>query len=258
MEPFQPPVEAVFLDVGGVFHLPRHEPVLGAFRRLGMAVDAALLDQAHYAGVAALSRWPEGDSLEREVRIWRTFLEAYARELEVPPERLEEAMDELEAAFATPGMWSRHVPGSLDALRDLAATGVALAIVSNSDGTLEARLAAEGVCQVGPGAGVPVAVVVDSGAVGVAKPDPAIFRFALEATGVDPGRVVHVGDTVGADVDGARAAGIQPLHLDPYGFCTDDSHSHLADFAALAPLVAAQGRRPGPGEHGSSTPPPLG
>ncbi len=244
-----PPVEAVFLDVGGVFHLPVHQPVLDAFRRLGIDVDPDLLDRAHYAGVAALAPWPGGEGDERELRIWTSFFSAYALELGVAPERLGEAMDALDAAFATPGIWSRHVAGSLDDLRDLAATGVALAIVSNSDGTLEARLAAEGVCQVGPGAGVPVAVVVDSGAVGVAKPDPAIFTFALEATGVDPARAVHVGDSVGADVDGARAAGVQPLHLDPYGFCTDESHPHLADLATLAPLFR---------DAALPIPPPLG
>jgi putative hydrolase of the HAD superfamily len=240
MEPFQAPVEAVFLDVGGVFHLPNHQLVLEAFRRAGVEVDPDLLDRAHYAGTAALANWPVGRAAQKEEGIWTAFHKAYARDVGVPPELLEAAVAELDAAFTGPGIWSRHVPGSLDALRHLADTGVALAIVSNSDGTLEARLAAEGVCQVGPGAGVPVAVVVDSGAVGVAKPDPAIFRFALEATGADPGRALHVGDTVGADVDGARAAGVQPLHYDPYGLCTDDSHPHLDDLAALGPLVARQ------------------
>jgi putative hydrolase of the HAD superfamily len=239
MEPFQPPVEAVFLDVGGVLHLPDHRRILEAFRRVGVEVDPDLLDRAHYAGVAALSRWPAGEGSEKEIRIWTAYQVAYARELGVPPERLVQAVDELDAAFAARGIWSRHAPGSLDALRRLGETGVALAIVSNSDGSLEARLADEGMCQVGPGAGVPMAVVVDSGAAGVAKPDPAIFRIALEATGVDPARAVHVGDTVGADVDGARAAGVQPLHLDPYGFCTDDSHPHLDNLATLAPLLAA-------------------
>jgi putative hydrolase of the HAD superfamily len=253
MELFQPPVEAVFLDVGGVFHLPDHRLVLDALRRAGVEADPGRLDRAHYAGTAALARWPRGgEATDREDRIWTAFEEAYALEVGVPPERLEAALAELDAAFSAPGMWSRHVPGSLDALRELGATGVALAIVSNSDGTLEARLAAEGVCQVGPGAGVPVAAVVDSAAVGVAKPDPAIFRFALEATGVDPARAVHVGDTVGADVDGARAAGVQPLHFDPYGFCTDDSHPHLDDLAALAPLVRQSVLPAAP------TPPPLG
>src|SRR5438105_4185147 len=93
-----------------------------------------------------------------------------------------------------------HRPGAAP-LRS-AGTGVALAIVSNSDGTLEERLCREGICQVGPGAGVPMAIVIDSDAVGVAKPDPAIFHLAMEATGIAPDRALHVGDTVGADVEG--------------------------------------------------------
>src|SRR2546428_6245011 len=235
MEPAIFDVDAVFLDVGGVFHLPDHRLVINALHRAGFEVDPARLDRAHYAGAAELVRWPQGAEA-----IWRAYEEAYVREVGVPPEHLEDAVAELDVAFTAPTMWSRHAPGSIAALRALADTGVALAIVSNSDGTLEGRLAAEGVCQVGPGPGVPVAAVVDSGVVGAAKPDPAIFRFALEATGVEPDRAVHVGGTVGADVDGALAAGGHPLHLDPYGFCGDTSPLHPDDPPPPPRLYAAR------------------
>jgi len=234
MRAFGVEVEAVFLDVGGVFHLPDHRIVGEALRRAGVRapLDATVLDRAHYAGVTALVDWPDGDD-----GIWTAYEEAYAREVGAPPECVPDAVAELDVAFRVEGIWSRLVPGSLDGLRALHRTGVALAIVSNSDGTLEGRLAREGICQAGPGRGVPMAVVIDSAAVGVAKPDPAIFRIALEATGVAPDRALHIGDTVGADVDGALAAGVQPVHLDPYGFCSDDSHPHVPDLAAVAVLL---------------------
>jgi putative hydrolase of the HAD superfamily len=231
-------VDAVFLDVGGVFHLPDHHRILDALRRAGVEVDPATLDRAHYAGVAALVDWPDD-----EHGIWRAYEEAYAAEAGVPAARLADAVAELDAAFSAKGMWSRVVPEAVDALRALAETGLALAIVSNSDGTLERRLAAEGICQVGPGPGVPMAVVIDSGAVGVAKPDPAIFRIALEATGVAPGAALHVGDAVGADVVGALAAGVRPVHLDPHGFCADTSHPHLRALAELGPRLEQAARR---------------
>jgi putative hydrolase of the HAD superfamily len=226
-------IRVVMLDVGGVFHLPNHDRVLEALGRAGVEADPDRFDRAHYVGVAALERWPGS-----EEGIWRAYEEAYAIEVGVSSDRLERAITELDAAFLGPGMWSRVVPGSVDALRRLADTGLSLAIVSNADGTLEERLSNEGICQVGPGRGVPVAVVLDSAAVGVAKPDPGIFHLALAALGVDPGAAVHVGDTVGADVDGALAAGVRPLHLDPYGLCDDDSHLHLAALADLAPRLA--------------------
>jgi putative hydrolase of the HAD superfamily len=58
---------------------------------------------------------------------------------------------------------------------------------------------------------------------------------------VAPERVVHIGDAVGADVAGALAAGVRPLHLDPYGFCNDDSHPHVRDIATVAAALSPPG-----------------
>ena len=225
----------MFLDVGGVLHLPDPGIMGEALRRAGVtgALDDEVLDRAHYAGIAALVDWPA-----TERGIWTAYQEAYAREVGAAPECIPNAVAELDVAFRADGIWSRLVPGSMDGLRRLHDVsekfGVQLAIVSNSDGTLEGRLRNEGICQVGAGRGVPMTIVIDSAAVGVAKPDPAIFTIALDACGVAPERAIHIGDTVGADVDGARAAGVRPLHLDPYGFCHDDSHPHIASLQAVA------------------------
>lgn len=50
--------------------------------------------------------------------------------------------------------------------------------------------------------------VVISGEVGVEKPDPSIFRLALERLGVEAPRSAHVGDNLEADVRGALQAGL--------------------------------------------------
>jgi putative hydrolase of the HAD superfamily len=52
--------------------------------------------------------------------------------------------------------------------------------------------------------------IVVSGEVGIKKPEPEIFRIALDRTGLRSDDVVYVGDTQ-EDVDGAKAAGIRPI-----------------------------------------------
>lgn len=225
-------VDAVLLDVGGVFYLPDPERIAAAARRHEIDLDPGRLVLAHYAASAALRGGLDGDDA-----IWEAYLRAYADSLGLPAGARDEAAAVIETEFATAAIWRYVVPGSVDALRALSATGVPLAIVSNNDGTAAVRLREDGICQVGPGPGVVVRAVIDSGEVGVAKPDPAIFRIALDALGVDPARTIHVGDTPAADVDGARAAGVRPVLVDPFDLCGDVGCARVRTLADVVPLV---------------------
>jgi HAD superfamily hydrolase (TIGR01509 family) len=89
------------------------------------------------------------------------------------------------------------LPGAVEAVGRLRAHGLALAVVSNWDETLPERLDVFG-----------VGTIVSSAEVGVPKPDPAIFRLALERLGVRPERALHIGDSA-ADEQGAHAAGLR-------------------------------------------------
>ena len=57
-------------------------------------------------------------------------------------------------------------------------------------------------------------VVVVSGAVNKRKPSPEIFERALEKLGVNAEDTVFVGDTVDADVIGAKAAGMKSVFIE--------------------------------------------
>jgi 2-haloalkanoic acid dehalogenase type II len=56
---------------------------------------------------------------------------------------------------------------------------------------------------------LPVEFVVVSEDVGAYKPDPRVFRAALERLGLEPHEVLHVGDSEVDDVKGAKAAGLR-------------------------------------------------
>lgn len=117
---------------------------------------------------------------------------------------LEHARAELDPAEFAPAFLSSIVfsplAGAAEALGRLRRAGLALACVSNWDISLhshleEARLDGS------------FAEIVSSAEAGAAKPDPKVFRLALERLGVTPERAVHVGDG-DTDREGAAAAGI--------------------------------------------------
>ncbi len=106
-------------------------------------------------------------------------------------------------------LWSLVPEGLPDALHELRRRGVKVAIVSNSEGMLDPLFAALGL-------GACFDVVVDSGKVGVEKPDPRIFQIALDAAGVRADRTLHLGDIFATDILGARSSGIRCGLIDPY------------------------------------------
>lgn len=55
--------------------------------------------------------------------------------------------------------------------------------------------------------------VISAHEIGVAKPDPRVFRAACELAGVAPAQTLHIGDDLMLDVEGAVAAGLQAVWL---------------------------------------------
>ena len=58
--------------------------------------------------------------------------------------------------------------------------------------------------------------VVLSFEVGLMKPQSEIYQLVCERLGLEPHQVLFVGDTVEADVDGPRKAGLFAMHIDAF------------------------------------------
>jgi putative hydrolase of the HAD superfamily len=83
-----------------------------------------------------------------------------------------------------------------------------LGIVSNFYGNLEAVCESAGLCPF-------FKVMVDSHCVGAEKPDPAIFRVALEGLRATPEETVCIGDSLRRDREGARRMGMRFIWVAP-------------------------------------------
>lgn len=179
----------------------------------GLAADAAAIDRAFpqvYCQAPPLA-FPglAGEALrEAEIAWWGARIEAVLQgALPDPEQQLAEGLpDGLAQAlfehFADPDLWRVYpeVPACLERWRE---RGLRLAVVSNFDSRLPGLLEGLGVAQ-------HLSAVVVSSAAGAAKPDPAPYRLALEALGLPPEAVWHVGDSPEDDA-GAQAAGIRCL-----------------------------------------------
>lgn len=197
--------EAAFWDVGGVIlDLPSVRRARRAFvadlaGRYDRDVEAALAEYRETLGAhfAAREGTEYGSASEGYARAVAAVAGEPVPEAEWRPLMLAASERELDPVAGAPG-----------AVERLADAGVALAVVSDID-TWEAERILDWF-----GVEDCFDAVVTSEAVGRRKPDPAMFRAAIDATGCDPARTVMVGDRYEHDMEGGTRAGLTTIAVD--------------------------------------------
>ena len=200
----------VFFDLGGTLVDERDFPSwIDLGRELGIEISEDHL--AH----AFLEVNAETDTAEPPPALewWRRVLER-ASGAPVAPELVEMYLERWYARPRTLPIFS-DTRRCLVQLRD---EGRALGVISNSRSEERVR-------EILNAAGIETffGVVVSSGAEGVAKPDPEIFRRAAERARVPLARAFYVGDLAYRDARAAARAGMASvwLHRDGWGFGDD-------------------------------------
>ena len=234
-------MRTVFLDAG--LTLLRARPSLGGVyaactERQGVRVDPAQFEAAAEAAFHAMGEeHREGgdpglrtsDDLERASwrRHARRVMDGVPALAGLP---FDPWFDSLYRDFGSAACWEPF-PDVVPALGALRAAGARLAVVSNWDSRLRDILKENGLARW-------FDAVVISAEVGWRKPHPAIFLRALEETGAAPGEVLHCGDSVGDDLEGARAAGIRAVLLARDGRAAPPGIEAVPDLRALVERVA--------------------
>lgn len=195
----------------------------------GVRVDAATLDGAQ---PPAWRRYEQVVKDGGHEAPWQIFMRTLLEGAGVDEAVAAELAAWLWGEQPTKNLWRRPIAGMFELAAELTARGVPVGILSNSEGKL-----AELVDEIGWRA--PFRVVVDSGRLGVAKPERAIFEHAARALGVTPAEVVHIGDSRTADIDGARAAGMRAIWFGPAARERPDDGDDVAIAADAAAVRAA-------------------
>ena len=210
-----PPLRAVFLDIGDTVMRPNPswEAVYAiAFREFGIEVEMedlyAALRKAYHHGGWGLDDMgfdpTEESSFQRTVAIDAAAIAELG--LEPMPEAFYRRLSEL---FMVTSHW--HVfPDAYPTLSALRERGLILGAVSNWVWNLPELLHALDLVR-------HFDFIAASSRIGFEKPHPRIFEWALEQAKADAAEAIHVGDHLGADIEGARGVGIGGVLIDRFG-----------------------------------------
>jgi putative hydrolase of the HAD superfamily len=200
------PTTTILFDAGGTLVFPSFRRIADELAAHGVVADPAALAAADARVRFEIDR-PDVIAATTDRGRFRRYLDSLVGEigLERLPDSVFESLDDYHRVH---NLWEdvpADVPAALDRLRGRVRMGV----LSNSNGTVRAKLERIGLAH-------HFELIVDSHEEGIEKPDPRIFALALERMGVRASEAAYVGDLYHVDVVGAAAAGLAPFLLDPF------------------------------------------
>jgi putative hydrolase of the HAD superfamily len=222
---------AVFFDAGETLVYPHPsfpELLAQVLGREGYAVDPAdIREKVHVVSSVFADAAKRGElwstSRERSQRFWGRVYSTLLGELGLPfGDGLKQAVYDTFTDLAN----YRLFPDVLSTLERLQTARLTLGVVSNFEEWLERLLESLRVTEF-------FDVRVISGVEGMEKPDPRIFRLALERTGMPPEESVYVGDSPSFDVEPARAVGMFAVLLDRRGRYLDHAGVRITSLEEL-------------------------
>lgn len=172
---------------------------------------------------------PHAPSLSQEAsrKFWTFTYRRFLSELGVEDEQMTVKLYERFSSFESYRLYD-DVKTTLDALEG---AGYRIGLISNFDSWLEEMLLEMEVGHIFDPS-------VISGQVGVEKPNPRIYRIAVERAGVAPGDCVHIGDSPRMDIEPAAEVGIIPVMLDRADRYPESRYARIRSLDELLPLLS--------------------
>jgi putative hydrolase of the HAD superfamily len=196
---------AVFFDVDFTLIYPgptfRGEGYRAFCARYGIEVDQSLFERS----VASAARLLDGPDDAYDAEVFVAYTRHIIEQMGGRGDRVDACAREIYDEWAACHHFELYeeVPG---VLRELAAAGLRIGLISNSHRCLTAfqsHFDLQGL----------VTAAISGPEHGFMKPNPSIFRAALQLVNVDAGEAVMVGDSVSQDVEGAVRAGMRGVLL---------------------------------------------
>jgi putative hydrolase of the HAD superfamily len=206
-------IKAVFFDLYQTlvhYHPTQAELEAQALESLGFKTSAAALDRPILTANENLYKEMAVRPLSKRSReeiaaLYTEYQRTVLKEVGIKAE--EKVVLKLLAMMQQAHMDLVVYDDALPLLTDLKQRGLVTGLISNIEKNMNEMIEKLGIAS-------KLDIVVTSLDAGAAKPDPAIFRYALKKGNVQPGESIYVGDQYQVDMAGAKSAGMQGILLD--------------------------------------------
>jgi HAD superfamily hydrolase (TIGR01509 family) len=199
------PVRALFFDVGNTLLFPNRTRILAKLHERGVFPSEELLHRTEREIKCEFDSLVESHA-SIDHGFWHLYYSRLLAQLDI---KEADICHDLVARTRVSRNWCDIRPGTREVLLRLG-QAYRMGIISNADGKIAEVLNHCGIADC-------FESIIDSGAVGAEKPDPAIFRAALDSLRVLPEQSLYIGDVYSVDYFGATRVGMHSLLFDVTG-----------------------------------------
>ncbi len=223
-------IHAILFDIGWTLIYPyptRKEANERYFLDHGYYFQAEDLESASRAAANyyRIHRW-QPEAMQNNAQFWQDYYTIFVEQLGINEPGLAGALND----NARKSMHFHLYPETLPVLQELQRRGFLIGAISNWNTTLPDILQQMGLT------GYLNSLVV-SDLIGYHKPQGEIFRYALSSLRVDAAEAVHIGDSIEADIEGARQVGIRSIWLDRCAGSGDDRPDRIKTLSELLSIL---------------------
>lgn len=164
------------------------------------------------------------DGDQRERSFWKNVVRVSIENFEEQPKDFEALFHDMWETFSHGDRWkpSEGAANTLEHLRD---QGYQVALLTNWDSRVRRVLQETGF-------EAHFDHIFVSSEIGFEKPDLEIFRHVERQTNTPPEKILHIGDSLKHDIDGAQNAGWSPILISE-----DDSHHSIKTIRSIPELL---------------------
>lgn len=220
---FPPNISAILFDVGQTILSPDYVFMQSMLAEFNTQAEVEALAKGAALGREKFLRGKQGDRWKEFFTFWLEYVGASAHDIPSMLKLIHEHHHRVH-------LWNYVEPTARETFVWLRAHNYRMAVVSNADGKVERMLKHLLLADF-------FECIIDSQIVGVEKPDPTIFRLALERMQLAPETCLYVGDNYDRDVIGARGAGVTPVLIDPYEVVVEQDVLRIKMLVELTTLL---------------------